>query len=141
MSNAVHVLHAVVLCCTDITYELVTKKLREIIMSRGRRGTDKQEQVEMLSYLSTVAKGPAQRFEVLAQLVSSLFDLNPSMSAYLKTSVWKKCVINLLEMVKLLEENPHVKVSSIQKEYAAISYFLDCGILPSEVLGVGTSFN
>ena len=84
--------------------------MREIIMSRGRRGTDKQEQVEMLTYLVTVAKGPAQRFEVLAQLVSSLFDLNPSMSAHLKTSVWKKCVINLLDMLKLLEEHPHVKV-------------------------------
>lgn len=29
----------------EITYEMVNKKLREIIMSRGRRGTDKQEQV------------------------------------------------------------------------------------------------
>ena len=95
---------------SDITYELVTKKLREIVMSRGRRGTDKQEQVEMLTYLATVTKGPAQRFEVLSQLVSGLFDLNPSMSAHLKTSVWKKCIINLLEMLKLLEEHPNVKV-------------------------------
>lgn len=95
---------------SDITYELVTKKMREIIMSRGRRGTDKQEQVEMLTYLVTVAKGPAQRFEVLAQLVSSLFDLNLGVSAHLKTSVWKKCIINLLDMLKLLEDNPHVKV-------------------------------
>ena len=96
----------------DITYELVTKKLREIVMTRGRRGTDKQEHVEMLTYLASVAKGPAQRFEVLAQLVSSLFDLNPSMSAHLKTSVWKKCVINLLDMIKLLEDHPNVKVSA-----------------------------
>ena len=94
----------------DITYELVAKKLKEIIMTRGRRGTDKQEQVEMLSYLATVAKGPAQKFELLSQLISSLFDLNPGLSGHLKTSVWKKCVINLLEMLKLLEDNPHVKV-------------------------------
>ena len=66
----------------------------------------------MLTYLASVAKGPAQRFEVLAQLVSSLFDLNPSMSAHLKTSVWKKCVINLLDMIKLLEDHPNVKVSA-----------------------------
>jgi hypothetical protein len=57
-----------------------------------------------------VSKGPAQRFEVLAQLVSSLFDLNPGMAGHLKTSVWKKVVINLLEMVKLLEDNPQIKV-------------------------------
>ena len=29
----------------EITYEMVNRKLREIVMSRGRRGTDKQEQV------------------------------------------------------------------------------------------------
>jgi len=94
----------------DISYEMVSKKLKEIILSRGRRGTDKQEQVEMLQFLVTIAKGPAQRFEVMAQLVSSLFDLNPGMAGHLKTSVWKKCIIQLLEMLKLLEENPHVKV-------------------------------
>lgn len=31
----------------EITYEMVNRKLREIVMSRGRRGTDKQEQVGM----------------------------------------------------------------------------------------------
>lgn len=101
------------LACTqtaDITYELVNKKLREIIMMRGRRGTDKQEHVDMLTYLASVAKGAAQRFEVLAQLASSLFDLNPGMAGHLKTSVWKKCVLNLLDMLKVLEENPQIKV-------------------------------
>ena len=29
----------------EITYELVARKLKEIRESRGRRGTDKQEQV------------------------------------------------------------------------------------------------
>lgn len=97
----------------DITYELVSKKLKEIIMTRGRRGTDKQEQVEILSFLATVSKGPAQKFELLSQLSSSLFDLSPGLGGHLKTSVWKKCVINLLEMLKLLEDNPHVKVCEI----------------------------
>ncbi len=64
----------------------------------------------MLQYLVTVSKGPAQRFEVLGQMVSSLFDSNPSLNSHLKTSVWKKCVINLLEMMKILQENPHIKV-------------------------------
>ena len=45
----------------EITYEMVNKKLQEIVMSRGKKGIDRQDQVEMLSYLATVAKGPYQK--------------------------------------------------------------------------------
>jgi hypothetical protein len=34
---------------SEITYEMVAKKLREIVTSRGRKGTDKQEQVRRSS--------------------------------------------------------------------------------------------
>ncbi|GIL91165.1 hypothetical protein Vretimale_18799 [Volvox reticuliferus] len=94
----------------EITYEVVARKLREIVVSRGRRSTDKQEQVEMLTYLVTVARGSAQRFEVLAQLTSSLFDLNPGMMGHLQTGLWKKCVVNLFEMLRILQDNPNIKV-------------------------------
>ena len=40
----------------EITYEMVGKKLREIVMLRGKKGVDRQEQVDMLAYLATVAK-------------------------------------------------------------------------------------
>lgn len=46
---------------TQITYEMVSKKLREIVTSRGKKGIDRNEQVEMLVYLASVAKGPCQQ--------------------------------------------------------------------------------
>lgn len=49
--------------------------------------------------------------QVLGQLISSLFDLNPTMATHLKESLWKKCVLNLLDMVKILQENPNIVVS------------------------------
>lgn len=75
----------------EITYDMVGKKLRDIVVSRGRRGTDKQEQVEMLEYLVTVSKGPAQKLEVLSQLVSSLFDLSPGISSFMKVGRKGSC--------------------------------------------------
>lgn len=47
-------------------------------------------QVDMLVYLATVAKGPAQKVEVLVQVISSLFDINPSMSTHMATPLWKR---------------------------------------------------
>lgn len=38
----------------------------------------------MLAFLSSVAKGVPQKLEVMSQLVSSLFDLNPNISSYMK---------------------------------------------------------
>ena len=33
---------------TEITYEMVNKKLREIALARGKKGVDRQEQVHHL---------------------------------------------------------------------------------------------
>lgn len=61
----------------------------------------------MLTYLTSVARGPSQRFEVLAQLVSSLFDTTKAGAIeYLKTSPWKKCVLHMLDMLKILQVGP-----------------------------------
>ncbi|KAK9812688.1 hypothetical protein WJX72_002071 [[Myrmecia] bisecta] len=93
---------------TEITYEMVQKKLREIMLSRGKKGVDRSEQVEMLTYLSTVAKGPCQKIEVLVHVISSLFDINPSMSTHMNVSLWKRCVNTLFELLQLLADNPHI---------------------------------
>lgn len=94
----------------DITYEMVAEKLKEILQSRGKRGTDRQEQVEMMTFLVSVAKGPAQEVQVLAHLVSSLFDLNPSMASHMKVSQWKTCTQYMLQMLSILIDNPDIKL-------------------------------
>lgn len=52
----------------------------------------------MLQYLATVAKGPAQKLEVLGQLVSTLFDLTPGSHTHMKVPLWKKCMLQMLEV-------------------------------------------
>ena len=46
-----------------ITYEMVSKKQRELAQARGRRSTDRQTQLQMLHFLVRVSKGPAQKLE------------------------------------------------------------------------------
>lgn len=55
-------------------------------------------QVDMLQHLATLAKGPVQKIEVLVRVVSSLFDINPSMSTHMAVPLWKRCVATLLEV-------------------------------------------
>lgn len=43
------------------SYEMVQKKLKEVALARGKTSSmDRAEHIEMLTYLSTVAKGPVQ---------------------------------------------------------------------------------
>lgn len=45
----------------EITYEMVNRKMREIIGTRGRRGTDKQEQVRCGVLVACCRQPPSLR--------------------------------------------------------------------------------
>ena len=102
------------------------KKLQEIILARGKKGVDRQEQVDMLTYLASIAKGPVQKVnqsavlefdwcpsstglrlytlypqvEVLVHVASAHFDINPSMSTHMAVPLWKRCTATLLEVLQ-----------------------------------------
>lgn len=113
----------------EITYEMVTAKLREIVSLRGKKGIDRQEQVEMLTFLASIAKGPVQHTEVLLHCVTALFDMNPSQASHLPGHLWKQVAKTLLEILDILNTHQYVQALLPQNNTCAVFLVLDVCIL------------
>lgn len=94
----------------DITYEMVEKKLAKLCASRGKKGTDRVEFVDQLSFLSTLAKCPAQEIEILINVSSAQFDAAGSITSYMSVKVWNNCANNIFKLLNLLAQNQHISI-------------------------------
>ena len=96
----------------EITYDMVQKKLAEVAAARGRvTSLDRQDQVEMLSFLFGVAHGAAQKIEVLVHKITVIFDMNNPMTSPMTTANWKTCMASVFEMMALIAANPSVSLA------------------------------
>lgn len=76
----------------QFTPESIFKHLKVIIESRGKKNTDRAEQIAIMEKLLQVAQTPYQTVKVLLALISTRFDLTTGALNYMNVDQWKSYV-------------------------------------------------
>lgn len=116
----------------EINIPAVLKKLSEIIAARGKKRTDRREQIELLHELQSIAEahnlGPVMLVKIKFSIVSSIFDYNPKVSDAMKPEYWIKILERITEMLDMLLATEDIIVSEMVPEdaedYETIPYAL-----------------
>jgi translation initiation factor 3 subunit C len=87
------------------TSEGLFKSLAAIMEARGKKSTDKTEQIRKLNDLSGVADSPYKKIRVILALVAARFDYNASATAYMPVEMWDSARKEINEILALLTNN------------------------------------
>lgn len=90
----------------ELTSENVTRKLQEIVSSRGRKNVDRHENLSILHKLFDLATCSEQKIQILNSQISTEFDIaslgtGPNMSH----SLWSSALQNIICLLELLLSN------------------------------------
>lgn len=117
VKGAPHVVEKTVMFAkdTEVNHEAVVKKLTEIISARGKKSTDRNEQIELLYELASIANannlGPAVQVKINFNIVAAIFDYNPNIATCMRSEMWEKCLQNVIDLLDLITSNPDITVS------------------------------
>lgn len=99
------------------TPESILKHLRTILESRGKKNTDRTEQIKVMERLLEVANTPYQRVRVLLALVSTRFDLSTGVQTFMSQEQWKAAEQEFGSLLQVLEANPDLVVVENAEEW------------------------
>ncbi|CAK7230763.1 Translation initiation factor 3 subunit c [Sporothrix bragantina] len=101
----------------QFTPEGIFKQLRTIMETRGKKNTDRAEQIKIMEKLNEIAVTPYQQIRVLLTLVSTRFDLGSGAASYMPLEHWKAAEKELTSLFKILEKNKEYIVIENAEEW------------------------
>lgn len=94
----------------QFTPESILKHLRTILESRGKKNTDRSEQIKIMEKLYEVAQTPYQRIRVLLTLISTRFDMSTGSQTFMSQEQWKAAEKEFGNLLSVLETNRELVV-------------------------------
>lgn len=95
----------------------IFKTLQSVLEARGKKNTDRQEQLMILDKLLSISTTTYQRIRILLALISSQFDYNPATTTHLPTEAWKSARVRLDELLNLLSTETQFIVQEETLDY------------------------
>lgn len=99
------------------TPETILKHLRSILESRGKKNTDRNEQIKIMEKLLAVAVTPYQKIRVLLTIISTRFDLTTGVQTFMSQDQWKAAEVEFGRLLQVLEENTDIVVVENAEEH------------------------
>ena len=99
------------------TPESILKHLRQIVESRGRKNTDRLEQIRIMEKLFDVSVSDYQRLRVLLTLIATRFDLTSGTGSQMSHEQWKLASQEIAKMLEILESNSDLAIVEGAEEW------------------------
>ncbi|PFH46389.1 hypothetical protein AMATHDRAFT_51081 [Amanita thiersii Skay4041] len=97
--------------------EAIFKSLQAVQEARGKKNTDRAEQIRILERLLEVAATTYQRIRVLLALISSRFDYNSSITSHMPIDLWLAAQREVDQLVAIIAGDPNYSVQEITDDY------------------------
>lgn len=120
----------------EMTEESVDAKMIEILQARGRRGTNKLEQILLIESLVPCAKSPRQRIELILHLISAKFDGIPLSKLFMPAELWRSAISDASQVIALAKEQfPGIRFSDeADAQVEDPNIMLKSGALAGEII-------
>ncbi|KAF8993726.1 eukaryotic translation initiation factor 3 domain-containing protein [Cyathus striatus] len=101
----------------QFTSESIFKNLQAVQEARGKKNTDRAEQIRILEKLLEVAATSYQRIRVLLALISSRFDYNSSVSSHMPTELWLSAQREVDQLVSIVAADSNYSIQEVTDDY------------------------
>ncbi|KAL0956288.1 hypothetical protein HGRIS_002446 [Hohenbuehelia grisea] len=97
----------------QFTAEGIFKNLQAVQEARGKKNTDRAEQIRILEKLLEVAVTTYQRIRVLLALISSRFDYNSSVASHMPNELWLSAQREVDQLIAIIASDRKYSIEEV----------------------------